>query len=93
MDSALWNWTAGDVVSVHNSSEMDTMISVWTMVEHVRVASGAAELAIFTAILYWFFTSRCVLYSSSLTSDFRECFPKLSVYVELTIVLSLTPVV
>ncbi|CAH0597668.1 unnamed protein product [Chrysodeixis includens] len=36
---------------------MDTMISVWTMVEHVRVASGAAELAIFTAILYWFFTS------------------------------------
>lgn len=53
----MWNWTAGDVVSVHNSSEMDTMISVWTMVEHVRVASGAAELAIFTAILYWFFTS------------------------------------
>ncbi|KAG6451226.1 hypothetical protein O3G_MSEX007009, partial [Manduca sexta] len=36
---------------------MDTMISVWTVVEHVRVASGAAELAIFTAILYWFFTS------------------------------------
>ncbi|XP_026754463.2 glycerol-3-phosphate acyltransferase 1, mitochondrial isoform X1 [Galleria mellonella] len=36
---------------------MDTMINVWTMVEHVRVSSGAAELAIFTAILYWFFTS------------------------------------
>lgn len=36
---------------------MDTMISVWTVVEQVRVASGAAELAIFTAILYWFFTS------------------------------------
>ncbi|XP_072934291.1 glycerol-3-phosphate acyltransferase 1, mitochondrial [Epargyreus clarus] len=36
---------------------MDTMMNVWTVVEHVRVASGAAELAIFTAILYWFFTS------------------------------------
>ncbi|XP_026322853.1 glycerol-3-phosphate acyltransferase 1, mitochondrial isoform X1 [Hyposmocoma kahamanoa] len=36
---------------------MDTMINVWAVVEHVRVASGAAELAIFTAILYWFFTS------------------------------------
>ncbi|CAG5014096.1 unnamed protein product [Parnassius apollo] len=33
------------------------MISMWAVVEHVRVASGAAELAIFTAILYWFFTS------------------------------------
>ncbi|XP_064074912.1 glycerol-3-phosphate acyltransferase 1, mitochondrial isoform X1 [Vanessa tameamea] len=36
---------------------MDTMINMWTVVEHVRVASSAAELAIFTAILYWFFTS------------------------------------
>ncbi|XP_032523626.2 glycerol-3-phosphate acyltransferase 1, mitochondrial isoform X1 [Danaus plexippus] len=35
---------------------MDTMLNVWTLVEQVRVA-GAAELAIFTAILYWFFTS------------------------------------
>lgn len=43
-------------------SEMDTMINVWAVVEHVRVASGAAELAIFTAILYWFFTSRFVLF-------------------------------
>lgn len=54
------NWTVGDVVTVSNWSDMDTMISVWTVVEHVRVASGAAELAIFTAILYWFFTSRYV---------------------------------
>lgn len=53
--SGLWNWT-GDVVLIGNST-MDTMINVWTMVEQVRVASGAAELAIFTAILYWFFTS------------------------------------
>ncbi|XP_063389546.1 glycerol-3-phosphate acyltransferase 1, mitochondrial [Cydia fagiglandana] len=36
---------------------METMVNVWAVVEHVRVASGAAELAIFTAILYWFFTS------------------------------------
>ncbi|XP_048486669.1 glycerol-3-phosphate acyltransferase 1, mitochondrial [Plutella xylostella] len=36
---------------------MDTMLNVWSVVEHARVASGAAELAIFTAILYWFFTS------------------------------------
>lgn len=72
--SALWNWTVGDVVSVHNSSEMDTMISVWTMVEHVRVASGAAELAIFTAILYWFFTSRSVhaLYVHIATFNHRK---------------------
>lgn len=36
---------------------MDTMINVWTVVEQVRVASSAVELVIFTAILYWFFTS------------------------------------
>lgn len=41
-------------------STMETMVNVWAVVEHVRVASGAAELAIFTAILYWFFTSRYV---------------------------------
>ncbi|VVC96261.1 unnamed protein product [Leptidea sinapis] len=36
---------------------MDTMINVWSVVERVRVDSAAVELAIFTAILYWFFTS------------------------------------
>ncbi|XP_052744913.1 glycerol-3-phosphate acyltransferase 1, mitochondrial [Bicyclus anynana] len=36
---------------------MDAMINVWTVVENVRVASSAAEVAIFTAVLYWFFTS------------------------------------
>lgn len=45
----------GDVID--SDRKMDTMINVWAMVEQVRVASGAAELAIFTAILYWFFTS------------------------------------
>lgn len=52
---SVYNLT-GDV----NFNKMDTMLNVWTVVEHVRVASGAAELAIFTAILYWFFTSRLV---------------------------------
>ncbi|XP_038219411.1 glycerol-3-phosphate acyltransferase 1, mitochondrial [Zerene cesonia] len=47
------NWTG----NVNSSVEMETMINVWTVVEHVRVTSSAAELAIFTAILYWFFTS------------------------------------
>ncbi|XP_050685121.1 glycerol-3-phosphate acyltransferase 1, mitochondrial [Leptidea sinapis] len=42
-----------DVVDVN----MDTMINVWSVVERVRVDSAAVELAIFTAILYWFFTS------------------------------------
>lgn len=32
-------------------------INMWHVVENVRVASGAFELAVFTAILYWFFTS------------------------------------
>ncbi|XP_039760552.1 glycerol-3-phosphate acyltransferase 1, mitochondrial isoform X1 [Pararge aegeria] len=36
---------------------MDAMMNVWTVVENVRVASSAAEMAIFTAIIYWFFTS------------------------------------
>ncbi|CAH0401679.1 unnamed protein product [Chilo suppressalis] len=36
---------------------METIQNMWTVVEKVRVASGAAELAIFTAIIYWFFTS------------------------------------
>ncbi|CAG9794730.1 unnamed protein product [Diatraea saccharalis] len=36
---------------------METIQNVWTVVEKVRVANGAAELAIFTAIVYWFFTS------------------------------------
>lgn len=52
----------GDV-SADCSLEMDTMLNVWSVVEHARVASGAAELAIFTAILYWFFTSRSVQFS------------------------------
>lgn len=53
--SLSWNLTGGDVKL--KADVMETMISVWTVVEHVRVASGAAEVAIFTAILYWFFTS------------------------------------
>ncbi|KAJ2941523.1 hypothetical protein O0L34_g14567 [Tuta absoluta] len=36
---------------------MESLVAMWAMIEHVRVASGAAELAIFTALLYWFFTS------------------------------------
>lgn len=56
--SLSWNLTGGDVKL--KADVMETMISVWTVVEHVRVASGAAEVAIFTAILYWFFTSRFV---------------------------------
>ncbi|CAF4838580.1 unnamed protein product [Pieris macdunnoughi] len=47
------NWTG----NVNASVEMDSINHVWTVVENVRVASSAAELAIFTAILYWFFTS------------------------------------
>lgn len=53
--------TVGNV-NVSCAPAMDTMINVWAVVEHVRVASGAAELAIFTAILYWFFTSRFVIF-------------------------------
>lgn len=56
------NCTFGDVVTVSANCTMDAMVSVWTVVENVRVASGAAELAIFTAILYWFFTSRFVYF-------------------------------
>ncbi|CAK1540987.1 unnamed protein product [Leptosia nina] len=50
---SVFNWTG----NVNSSAEMDTMNNVWTAVENVRVASSAAELAIFTALLYWFFTS------------------------------------
>ncbi|XP_060807026.1 glycerol-3-phosphate acyltransferase 1, mitochondrial isoform X1 [Amyelois transitella] len=55
--SGVWNWTLGDAVVDTTNLTMETMSNVWTVVEHVRVASGAAELAIFTALLYWFFTS------------------------------------
>ncbi|GBP06260.1 hypothetical protein EVAR_3601_1 [Eumeta japonica] len=34
------------------------MDNMWSVVEHVSLATGAAELAVFTAILYWFCTSR-----------------------------------
>lgn len=54
------NCTFGDVVTASGNCTMDTITTVWTVVENVRVASGAAELAIFTALLYWFFTSRFV---------------------------------
>lgn len=56
-----WNLSlVGDVVTVDGNCTMETIVGVWAVVENVRVASGAAELAIFTAILYWFFTSRFV---------------------------------
>lgn len=61
------NWT-GDV----RFGDMETMINVWTVVEQVRVASSAVELVIFTAILYWFFTSRFVIFILFLVVFFKK---------------------